>query len=397
MAESPSETRTAREFDPRAMSGMADPFPLVNRLREQCPVSYSDAHGGFWNLFTYRDVCAAAVDARTFSSRDNTIPSQNLEVPPPPIMYDPPQHMQFRHPFLKHFSPQVVGELEPAIRAKITNLIDGFIERGEADLVEELYVPFPAFAALQILNLPDEDFPKFARWARMVFSNPNEADGDGNWVGEFFNYAAPLYDQLDGSTGSDIPSVARHIRIDGRDITQTEFVMLLLTFISGGLDTTTNAAGNITVLLHQHPDLRTRLIGQPRLIPSAVEEFLRYITPLPMLARTADHAVTVNSQPIRAGEKVALHWLSANHDPDEFPDPEEVILDRSPNRHLAFGRGPHRCIGMHIARLELRVLLEELLARIPDYEVDLDRVQRLPGITRQIVSLPVRFTPGQAR
>lgn len=381
-------------FDPRALAALPDPYPVLKEFRETCPVGHTDTYDGFWNLFRYEDVCAAAVDNETFKSRDNTIPSENLPFTPPPIMSDPPQHMQFRQPFLKRFSPQVCNELEDAIRAKVTELIDAFIERGTADLATELFIPFPAFAALRILGLPDEDFATFSRWARLVFTVPDEGHEDHDWAMELITYFAPLYEELTGSDDDTIPSIARNLQIDDREIDTLEFVMLLTTFVTAGLDTTTNTSAQIALLLDERPDLRRRLIDEPELMPSAIEELLRYLTPLPMLARIPNRDVEIDGVTLPEGEKVALHWLAANHDPAEFPDPEEVVLDRTPNRHLAFGRGPHRCIGLHLARLQLRVMLEELFSRLPDYEVIRDDVQRVGGITRQVHSLPVRFTPG---
>jgi cytochrome P450 len=185
------------------------------------------------------------------------------------------------------------------------------------------------------------------------------------------------------------------MQIDGREIEVMEFVMLLTTLVAAGLDTTTNASANIAVLLHEQPELRQQLIDRPELIPSAVEEMLRYLTPLPMLARVTTRDVEFDGITIPEGQKVALQWLAANHDPEEFPEPEKVVFERKPNRHLAFGMGPHRCIGMHLARIEVRVVLEELLRRLPDYEVVTDEVVRGKGVTRQIYNLPVRFSPGK--
>jgi cytochrome P450 len=394
MTTEPASVTSVEDLDPLAVSAMPDPYSLLNGLRESCPVSHSNAYGGFWNLFRYRDVCAAAVDAKTFSSSDVTIPSEPLLAKPAPLMIDPPTHMNYRHPLLRKFTPQVLASTEPAIRAKVTEMINGFIERGSADLSEELFVPFPAFAALQLLNLPESDFPSFSRWAQLAFTIPEEGSEDASWEMEVAMYFAPLYEQLTGSEADDIPSIARRMTIDGREIEVMEFVMLLTTLVAAGLDTTTNASANIAVLLDEQPELRQELIDSPELIPSAVEEMLRYLTPLPMLSRVATEDVQVDGVTIPAGEKVALQFLAANHDPDEFPEPEKIIFDRSPNRHVAFGMGPHRCIGMHLARIEVRVVLEELLKRVPDYQVVREKVVRGPGVTRQIYHLPIEFTPG---
>ncbi len=398
MEDTQSLDQVLRDFDPRALAALPDPIPLLGQLRERCPVAHSPNFDGFWNVFRYADVAAVALDAATFSNRDNTIPSLNFPVPPVPIMVDPPIHMQFRKPFIKRFSPGVVAGLEPDIRAKARELVDGFVERGHVDLAGEMSIPFPAYAALRILGLPDSDLPTFSRWARLVFAIPGEGDPDENWQLELFGYFAPLFEQRTGATDDSIPSIARNLMIDGREITVIEFVLLLVTFVTAGLDTTTNALSNIIILLDRRPDLRQRLIAQPELLPRAIEEFLRYLTPLPSLARTATRDAVIGSGehacPVAADQKVAVHWMAANHDPAEFDEPEEIRLDRSPNRHLAFGIGPHLCIGMHLARVELHAALTELLTRIPDYRVRHDQVERSPALTRQVHRLPLEFTPG---
>lgn len=386
------------DLDPRQVAAMDQPYDLLNELRERCPVSHSDTYGGFWNLFRYGDVCAAAVDPATFSSRDVTIPSEPLAQQIGPIMVDPPVHRDYRHPLLSRFSPSAVAGLEAAIRTKVGELIDGFIEDGHADLVNNLFLPFPAFAALKLLNLPEADFDLFSRWATLAFTIPEEGTADSNWGEEAAAYYGRLYDEAAGSDSDDLLSIARRIQIGGCEIQRMEYVGLLLTLVNAGLDTTTNAAANMALLLDDRPDLRRRLIDDPELIPRAVEEFLRYLSPLPMLSRVTNRDVTVgtgaDAVTIPRGEKVALHWLAANHDPAEFDDPEQVVLERKPNRHVAFGLGPHRCIGIHLARIELRVVLEELLTRLPDYAVLRGEFVRGPGVTRQVSSLPVTFSPG---
>ena len=160
-----------------------------------------------------------------------------------------------------------------------------------------------------------------------------------------------------------------------------------------GLDTTANAASNILEILAERPELRSELINDPGIIPQAIEELLRYVTPLPSLCRVATKDVEIRDVAVAAGERVQLNWIAANHDPEVFEDPEVIRFDRMPARHVAFGSGPHRCMGTHLARLELRILLEEVLAAIPDYRVVAPGVTRYAGITRGVASLPVSFTP----
>jgi cytochrome P450 len=251
MSSEQATTASAQDLDPLAVTAMAEPYALLNGLRDACPVSHRDEHGGFWSLFRYSDVAGAAVDAKTFSSADVTIPSEPLLAKPAPLMIDPPIHMDYRHP-LRKFTPRVLVDTEPAIRAKVVEMIDEFIERGSADLSEDLSVPFPAFAALQLLNLPAEDFSNFRRWAQLAFAIPEEGTEDAKWELEVAMYFAPLYEKLAGSETDDIPSIARRMMIDGREIEVMEFVMLLTTLVAAGLDIATSASANIVVLDHAH-------------------------------------------------------------------------------------------------------------------------------------------------
>jgi cytochrome P450 len=177
-------------------------------------------------------------------------------------------------------------------------------------------------------------------------------------------------------------------------LSQEQFLAMMAELLTAGLDTTANSTALILNLLSERRDLRQALIEEPTLIPSAIEEFLRYLTPLPILSRTTTRTIEIDTVEIQEGDKVQLNWLSANHDPAEFPDPEEIQLDRSPNRHFAFGTGPHRCLGSHLARIELKVVLEEVLQRLPDYEINGAGVVRYAGITRGIAALPATFSPG---
>ena len=379
------------DFDHYEVAALSDPLPTLNELRERCPVAKSTAYGGFWNLFDYELVHAAARDTDRLSSRQTVIPQpEAMCFAAPPIQIDPPVHDDFRKPVLRFFSPHSVRELDAAIRARATQLIDEFIGSGEADLATQLCIPFPAEGAIRLLGLPPEDFPVFADWSVKIFRNDDLQDVMANVLEYFGRY----YDEAGDRTDDSIISVCRRLTIGGEPITRTDFSLFLMTLVAAGLDTTANAAAHIFIVLDEHPALRTQLIEDPSRMPRAIEELLRYLTPLPTLSRVARADMTIGESEIRQGELVMLNWLAANHDPKEFRDPGEIDFDRAQNRHMAFGSGIHRCLGMHLARLELRILLEEVLQRMPDYLVRHDDVLRVGGITRMVCSLPVRFTPG---
>lgn len=381
-----------RSYDTRKTSALEDPFTLVRHARETCPVAHSDQQGGFWNFFKYADVTHAARTPDVYlSGKGITIPTHGLPGGVPPMEKDPPEHKFFRTPLLEQFSPQSIARFEPAIRGEVTKLIDDFIEVGEADLASQLTAPMPAVVVTHLLGLPLEDRDKLHNWAVRMLS----LAGDHDAVRESVEYLAALYPDRKSNPRDDIPTLLVDIDINGRPITEMEYTLLIHGLFVAGLDTTTNAAANSLIILSDRPDLRDFLIEDFDRLPNAIEELLRYVTPLPGNARTTACPVTVGGVEIPEDTKVQLHWLSANHDPDEFPDPETIDLERAPNRHVTFGIGIHRCLGMHLARLQLRVLFEEVLTRIPDFKVDKSRVRRTESLVRNVAELPAMFTPGQ--
>ena len=380
------------DFDHLAVSAMAEPFDVLRELRDRCPVAHSKTYDGFWVLTRYGDVNRAAHDPQRFTSTKGvTIPHHGFPISLPPIELDPPLHRQFRSPLLEHFSPGKVAEREDEIRHQVTELIDGFIADGRADLAQQLTIPLPAFVTSRFFGFPEEDLDRLHAWAVRILAT----NGDLEVVGETFQYLMGVYEDRQAHPRDDIPSVVLTIEVDDRPISQMEFLCMMNMLFVAGLDTTANAGAYMFEHIARHPDIRRRLTDEPALIPGAIEEFLRYLTPLPAMARTTTEDVTIGDVTIPAGERVLLHWMAANHDPAEFPDPDEFVIDRLPNRHFSFGAGVHRCLGSNLARLELRVALEEVLRRIPDYRLADDApVARYPGVTRGISALPVTFTPG---
>jgi cytochrome P450 len=368
-----------------------DPVPLLRELRESCPVGHSDTYGGSWVLTRYEDIWEAARQPESFSSAGGvSVPSHGMP-PLPPIEYDPPVHTLFRGPLIPRFSPAVIATYEPHARAVVTDLIDSFIEDGAADIAQQLTVPLPAIVNTPVLGIPLADRERFQQWAVTLMASGGQDIGA---ISECMAYFLELYELRRTDPIDDIPSLLLGIRIDGEQITGEQFVLAMVMLMSAGLDTTTNSGSHMLYYLARHPEQRRLLVDEPERIPLAVEELLRHITPLPSLFRTATHAMTLHGRRISAGERVQLCWMSANHDPREFPDPETIQLDRRPNRHFSFGIGTHRCLGAALARLELRVLLEEALPRLGDYRV-VSPPSRYSSATRGISNLHVTFPPGQ--
>jgi cytochrome P450 len=383
----------SRDFDHLEIQGIEDPFPLLAEARERCPVTRSSAHDGFVSLFKYSDIVQVAHDPTVFSSAEGTVIPAHADLPQmPPIECDPPLHMQFRRPLLKPFSPANVATLEPVIRSMTVELIDQFIEEGRADLAADLATPLPAYVIAHVMDIPDEDRDQFRGWGVSAIRNPDDFSAFAEMIG----YFSGVYNERTTRPHNPFVDLVLAMEIDGRPIDETEFVCLMNMLALAGLDTTASAMQYMLLLLGTRPTLLGELLSAtPEAIELAVDEFLRFISPVPSLSRTATTSATIQSLEVEKGERVLLNWISANHDPDEFQDPEQLVLDRSPNRHIAFGIGIHRCLGMHLARLELRILLEEVLAHIPKFEVADEPISFYSGmITRCIRSIPATFPAG---
>jgi len=374
-----------------ALSLDDDPIPQLQRMREACPIGWSEQQGGNWVLTTYQDIWNAARNPELFSSAQGvSLPPHGLP-PLPPIETDPPLHTTIRSALISHFSPGAMAKREPHAREVVTHLIDSFIEDGHADLAQQLTMPLPAIVNTPVLGIPTEDCDTFQAWASALLSSGGE---DLEAIGSCMGYFDKMYGERKIQPRDDMPTILTNIEIDGQPMDKTQFILAMIMIMSGGLDTTTNSGALMFDYLAQRPDQRRQLVETPEMIPTAIEEMLRHLTPLPATFRTATEATTLHGRDIAEGEKVQMCWMAANHDPAEFPDPENIDLTRAPNRHLSFGVGVHRCLGAALARMELKVLFEEALPRLGDYEV-VEPITRYASITRGVKNLKVTFRPGQ--
>lgn len=375
-----------------------DPYPTLRAMREECPVAHSREHGGFWALTRYRDVYDAVHDVETFSSALGaiTIPApMTLDGDdgrrPVPISYDPPEHRRFRAFINPYFSPARVESMEPWFRRIARDLIDRFADRGTADFAREFAIPMPMIVICGLLGIPDERWEEFRDQIEDIIAFTDK-DRTMNAILEVGSYLARMLAQRREVPTDDLLSFVANGVIDGEPMSEREILGFAILLFGAGAETTTNAVGNTLAYLAEHAELRRELAAHPDLLPNAIEEFLRFDTPVFGLARTLTKDTTFGGQDMSADDRVLLLWGAANHDPEEFHDPDRVDIHRLPNRHLAFGAGIHRCLGSHLARLELRVALEELLARIPEFALAPDaRPERCVGITRGTRSLPVVF------
>jgi cytochrome P450 len=381
-----------RDLDHLEVAGMDDPAPLLQELRAQAPIGRSDAHGGFWVIAGYDDVRAAAQNPSVFSSAVHRAAESQLRarlLSTPMIHDDAPRHRDLRQPLQSAFSARSAEAMAPMIRAICRGLVDEFVERGEADLVTELAAIVPPLVVFDLLDLPADDREALQMWTRDAV-----ALGSSDSIEGIFAYADALYDERRGAPGDDIPSSILTFTVDARPITRDEWVGMVVLLILAGLDTTANGAALLLHLLGTRPDVRASLREDPTRIPAAVEEGLRFLSPVPQHSREVRRDVEVAGCPLHAGDVVHLSWLAANRDPAEFPGPDTFVPDRNPNRHLAFGAGEHRCLGLHLARVELREIVEEILLRLPDYRLVDGGTVRYGGLNRDVSNLRVTFTPG---
>ncbi len=398
------------ELDHHSAAFAADPAGSLRALRESCPVGWSTAYDGFWALTRYADVSRVLNDAATFSSRHDLEPEspfRGVTIPPPPMRFipvemDPPEFLGYRRLLNPVFSPAAVERLQPSMVRFADWCIDQVIDRGEIDLVYDLASPVPAMVTLELLGLPTEDWPRFATTFHDMVAYP---PGTPQLLDAFSSAATITADLRElVAQRRARPDRPRHgaidawmdAEIDGARIDDERLVDIINLVLAGGIDTTTGAAAGAFVHLSHHPEHRQRLIDDPGLIETACEEYVRWVTPTPVLARTATCPVVIGGEEVAAHERVMANLFAANRDPDAFPAPDDVVLDRQPNRHAAFGFGLHRCVGANLARAELEVMIGRVLARIPDYRVDDGRARRYDtaGIQNGWLTVPATFGAG---
>jgi cytochrome P450 len=364
------------DFDVLDPGYVDDPFGIWDELRTTCPVATTARRGRAWLPTRYADVTAIAHDTETFSSSDVAVvtiePDEGEDFLPyglPPITSDPPLHTWTRRLLLPWFSHRRVEAYEVLTREICASLIKEFIDEGRADAAVDYAQQIPVRVISHILAVPDDMSDAFTGWVRdsLEFADDPERRRRGNFgIGEFL---WSKVQERKEHPGDDLISdllAARH----ENEVLEDSIVlgMAMLTLIAG-VDTTWSAIGASLWHLATHDDDRARLVAEPVLMDTAVEEFLRAYAPVTM-ARHVTADTEVAGCPMKAGDKVLMSFPAANRDPSVFERADEVVLDRATNRHVAFGSGIHRCAGSNLARMELRVAIEEWLAKIPSFHLD---------------------------
>jgi cytochrome P450 len=365
-----TETPLHPDWDPLDPSVERDPTDEHARLRRECPVAHTDRFGGFWTLTRHEDIVAAAKDTDTFiSSQKATIPDSAASRPArPPLEADPPEHGEYRQVLNPYFAPRKIRQFEPVIRELAGELVQQVIDRGEADVVPDFAYPYPATVLCAFLGLPREDSANLKGWANEVLGAARKGDaGAQNEANQrIYDYVAGAVAERQANLrdpGEDLISGLLSAHVGDGKLTEDGVTGVVRLLLQAGHGTTTNASGSAFRYLAEHPEEQDRLRQDPSSIPLFIEEVLRMWTPARLLARTASRDTEVGGRQIRKGDKVALMWASGNRDEAAYPDPDTFKADRRPNRHIAFGNGIHTCLGSPLARVELRIAVEELLSR----------------------------------
>ncbi len=388
------------------LAGFADgpPHDLFARLRAEAPVCFlPEPDGpGFWGVFGYDDVCEVSRHPQTFGSHPSTFikdnPGGDGGAGELMLNQDPPRHTQLRKLVNKGFTPRQINALEPRVREMVVRILDEAAARGRFDLVSDVAVEVPLQVIAELVGVPVEERHQVFAWTETMMSLDDPEDGGTiedahRAMGEMFAYADRLAAERADGDGTDLLSVLLRAEVDGARLSPMDVDLFFMLLMNAGSETTRNLITGGTLTLFQHPDERARLAADPALLPSAIEEMLRWVTPVMHFRRTARADTELGGQQIREGDKVVMWYSSANRDEAHFPDADTFDVGRTPNEHLAFGAGgPHFCLGASLARLEARIMFEELAARMPGLEPDGEPRRLGSNFINGIKSLPVRVT-----
>jgi cytochrome P450 len=388
----------ATDFSHLEPEWAADPYPIQDDLRERCPIAHTGRFGGGWLPVRYEDVAAIAYDTENFSSR--AIIMSNFRPPrdiapiggSPPISSDPPFHHDARKLLLPAFTKTAIARLEPATRAFCHSLIDQFGTAETVDAARDYAQHIPVRVIADMLGFPPEDGPQFREFVNDLLEGINlESEEREARIGRLFDYLLEqVHDHLDRPR-EDLTTYLLEAEIYGQKLTADHVVGTMALLLIAGIDTTWSAIGSSLWHLARVPGDRRRLVAAPELLPTAMEEFLRAYAPVTM-ARLVTGDVAWRGVDMKADDWILLSFPAANRDPAQFERAGEVVVDRAVNRHAAFGLGIHRCLGSHLARMELRVALAAWLERVPEFSLaDPGAVTWSTGQIRGPRSLPVRI------
>lgn len=392
-----------REYDPYAYEIHEDPYPVYADLRRHAPV-YRNERLGLWALSRHADVFAAFRDTARFSNRngvslDPAAANPGAAATMSFLAMDPPRHTRMRALVSRAFTPRRVSDLEPRVRELARHYIAEFIDQGRCDFIADFAGKLPMDVISEMLGVPESDRPELRQWADAVV---HRAEGVSDLPASAIEAAAKIIGYFDTMTRErrarprdDLTGALLAAEIDGDRLVDGEVIGFLFLMIIAGNETTTKLLGNALYWLWKNPSQRDLVRRDPSLIPSWVEETLRYDPSSQAIARTLATDYELHGTKLREGDRVALLIGAANRDESVFPDPDRYDVRRDTNATLSFGYGTHYCLGASLARLEGRVALEELQARIPDYEIDSSGILRVHSVNvRGFAALPIEFPRG---
>ena len=390
------------------LSGM--PFDAFRELRRRAPVAwhpYGDGRG-FFALTGYDEILAVSRDSATWSSQASGVffepmgPDDDFQLALMMLTMDPPRHTKLRSLVSKGFTPRQVARLNEHVADMARHIVDGVVERGECDFVDDIAGALPSFVIAEMLGIPLEDGRRLYELTEIMNSG---AVGDTHVEhshvvaaqAQMFEYGSQLAAAKRATPGDDIATSLLRAEVDGERLTDLEFNMFFLLLINAGGDTTRNLVAAGILALLEHPEERARLAADPSLLPTAIEEMLRYTSPVTVFVRTATKDTELRGVPIKAGDRAAMFYPSANRDESRFADPDRFDVGRAPNPHLAFGGGgTHFCLGANLARVEAAAIIPEVLSRLTNLELagPVERVRS--NLMNGIHSMPVTFTVSSA-
>lgn len=399
------QTSTRPTFTPGGGHAWVSPWQQYADLRDHDPVHHvvpdERPQHDYYVLTRHADVMTAAVDTTTYSSAQGlTVEYGELEKigmadNPPMVMLDPPQHTAFRKLVARGFTPRAVTTVEPVVRSYVASRLDDLVERGGGDIVADLFKPLPSMVVAHYLGVPEQDRSMFDAWTDAIVEAGSAGGSPETGAAEatmsMLDYFSELIERRRVEPGDDTVShlVAAGVGDDERGL--LSILAYVFTVVTGGNDTTTGNLGGAALLLSQHPGQRVELADDPDLIGDAVEEFLRLTSPVQGLARTLTRDVTLHGETMPAGRKVLLCYGAANRDPRQYgADADDLDIRRRPGRLLTFSQGSHHCIGAAAARMQAKVALAELLARLPEYVLDEAGVTWAAGrYVRRPLTMPI--------
>ncbi len=381
------------------LAGM--PYDAFRELRHRAPVAWHP-HGdtGFWALTRYDDIYAVSRDSETWSSQATGV---FFDVPAPEDAYqlelmmltmDPPRHTALRALVSRGFTPRHVARLSARTADMARAIVDDALERGECEFVNDVAGALPSYVIAELLGIPLEDGRRLYALTDIMNTRPLHDPELVQAQMQMFEYASELAALKRASPGDDIATALLHAEVDGQRLTDLEFNLFFLLLLNAGGDTTRNLVAAGTLALIEHPEQRRRLTADPSLMPTAIEEMLRWTSPVTVFFRTATRDTEVGGVRMRAGERVAMFYPSANRDEAHFADPDRFDVGRTPNQHLAFGGGgTHFCLGASLARAEAAAIFREILTRTTDIE-PIGPAERVRSVLMNgIRSMPVRLVP----